>query len=279
MSQLTTSICDSAAFHMMRYAVERLDSPVALIEGAFAIARHELGDSIDIEDVKTQIAGFASTVRSRVRGPQQQALIAHLHEVLFVENGFIGNTLNYHDPANSYLPQVLATRRGLPITLSLIYKAVGEQLGLSIRGLGLPGHFCCGVETDSGLMIIDSFYSGRLLSIEDARERIRDTYGPEAAWNDELLRPVTNRHWLTRIMQNLLHTFSQQERFRDVAAMLELELLLWPDQHHLQRDLALVLARLGASKRASYWLSKYLSSNPHDPQKRDLTELLHALAA
>jgi hypothetical protein len=59
--------------------------------------------------------------------------------------------------------------------------------------------------------------------------------------------------------------------------MLELEMLLWPDQTHLQRDLALVLARIGLSQPASMWLDQYLKCNPNDPQKGDLRQLLEVL--
>jgi CHASE2 domain-containing sensor protein len=56
-------------------------------------------------------------------------------------------------------------------------------------------------------------------------------------------------------------------------------MLLWPNQTHLQRDLALVLARIGLSQPASIWLDSYLRSNPDDPQKDDLTQLLDVLSA
>jgi regulator of sirC expression with transglutaminase-like and TPR domain len=270
--------CEPAAFELMRRARERLETPVGLIEGALAIARHS-DAQIDVEAQKHQLYEMGREVRSRVRGSQPQALLAHLHDYLFVELGFIGNTLNYHDAANSYLQTVLETRRGLPITLSLVYKVVGERAGLKIHGLGLPGHFCAGVEMPEGLAIIDPFYAGRILNQQEAHERIRDTYGSHVEWTEELLSPVTNRHWLTRIMQNLLHTYSERDRVREVAAMLEMELLLWPEQMHLQRDLALVLARLGEVNSASNWLTKYLTANPEDPQRQDLEQLLEVLSA
>jgi regulator of sirC expression with transglutaminase-like and TPR domain len=269
--------CDVSAFETMKRAALHLETHAGLIEGAVAIARHELPDA-SIELVKEQLFEMGRSVRSRVRGEQPQALLAHLHEVFFVEQGFIGNTLNYHDPLNSYIPAVMESTRGLPISLSLIYKIVGERAGLTIRGIGLPGHFCAGVERPEGLCIIDTFYSGRVLNEDEALERMRDTYGPDVTWHNDLLKPVSHRHWLTRMMQNLLHTFSEKDRMHDVAAMLEMELLLWPEQTHLQRDLALVLARVGQAQSASRWLGSYLKSNPDDPQREELDQLLEVLA-
>ena len=78
-------------------------------------------------------------------------------------------------------------------------------------------------------------------------------------------------------MQNLLHTFGERDQMTDVGAMLELELLLWPEQSHLQRDLALVLARVGHTQPATAWLTHYLDHNPYDPQRDDLEQLLTVL--
>lgn len=269
--------CRRGAFELMRRAASKMETPAGLIEGAIAIAMHAMPD-VSVNAVRNELYDHARDLRSRVRGTQVQAKIAHLHEILFVEEAYIGNSLNYHDPANSYLPAVLELKRGLPITLSLIYRVVAERAGLKVRGIGLPGHFCCGVEMPEGLMIVDPFYAGRVLNKHEALERIRDTYGPDIEWSDALLRPVSNRHWLTRMMQNLLHTFSERDQLREVAAMLELELILWPEQHHLQRDLALVLARLGHSDNAGEWLGRYLATNPDDPQRDDLEQLLEALS-
>ena len=55
--------------------------------------------------------------------------------------GFAGNVNDYYDPQNSYLHNVLKTRRGIPISLSLIYIELAKQIGLKARGVAFPGHF------------------------------------------------------------------------------------------------------------------------------------------
>ena len=91
--------------------------------------------------------------------------------------------------------------------------------------------------------------------------------------------PPANRHWLTRMLQNLLNIFGSRRPVHDVAAMLEMEILLWPEQSRLQRDLALVLARIGLAATRRRWLNRYLQSNPDDPQCDDLKQLLEVLTA
>lgn len=268
--------CTSAAFELMSQQARLVESSDALLNGAVAISMHQT-PGVDPLRVDSTIQAIADTIRKRVRGPQVQAVLAHLHCHLFEELGFTGNTDNYYQPGNSYLPAVLQTKKGLPIALSLVYKLVAQRLGLRVHGIGLPGHFMCAVETPTGLMLVDPFHAGRVCSPDEAQEMVQDRFGPEMEWSDEFLQPVSNLHWLTRMLQNLLHVFGEAGHYADVAAMLELEMLLWPNQSHLQRDLALVLARIGLSQPASVWLDKYLKSNPDDPQRSDLKQLLEVL--
>jgi regulator of sirC expression with transglutaminase-like and TPR domain len=268
--------CTPEAFNLLSRLGPSIESPDALVQGAVAIAMHQI-ENVKLEDVDNTLQRYADTIRSRVRGSQPQALLAHLHEFLFEEERFLGNAEDYYNTSNSYLPEVLRTKRGLPITLSLVYKVVAERLGLRAWGVGLPGHFLVGVETDGTTMLVDPFAGGTILTTDEAHERMMEMLGPEVEWSDELLQPVSNRHWLTRMLQNLLHTFGNAGHFADVAAVLELEMLLWPNRDQLQRDLALVLARCGLSQPASVWLDKYLRNNPDDPQRSELAQLLDVL--
>lgn len=264
------------AFGLLSKQLDVLESPDALLNGALAIARHEMPD-VDPAEVDQIIQNYADTVRSRVRGIQPQAMIAHLHDYLFDELGFIGDTETYYSPFNSYLPHVLEHKRGLPITLTLVYKLVADRLGLRCWGVALPGHFLAAVDVDGSPMMIDSFAGGRIITPEEATQRMQSMFGPDIEWIDDLMQPAGARHWLTRILQNLLNIFGSEGRYADVAAMLEMEMLLWPDQDRLQRDLALVLARIGMSRPASAWLEQYLVNNPDDPQEKDLKQLLDVL--
>ncbi|HZZ42526.1 MAG TPA: transglutaminase-like domain-containing protein [Tepidisphaeraceae bacterium] len=276
---MTTSLplCSTRdAFRLLAKQVPQIESPDALLYGSIAISMHQI-QNVDPAAIDAKLQYYADVVRSRVRGSQPQAILAHLHEFLFEEEGFTGDTDDYYNPSNSYLPMTLETKRGLPITLALIYKIVAERLGLRVWGIGLPGHFLCGVDIDGSIMLIDPFNQGRSLNQDEALDRMRNVLGQEAECSEDLLAPVSNKHWLTRTLQNLLNIFGSSGHYSDVAAMLEMEMLLWPDQDRLQRDLALVLARIGMSQPASAWLNKYLRNNPDDPQKTDLRQLLQVL--
>jgi regulator of sirC expression with transglutaminase-like and TPR domain len=268
--------CTPRAFRLLTSQLTSVESSDALLHGAVAISMLQM-ENVDPMRIDAMLQRYVDTIRARVRGPQPQALLAHMHQFLFEEQGFIGNTEDYYNPANSYLPAVLETRQGLPITLSLIYKIVAERLGFRCWGVALPGHFIVGLKLGEDDLLVDPFSGGQLLTADETRHRLTDVFGPEIDWSDDFLQPVSNRHWLTRILQNLLHVFGSGSHYADVAAVLEMEMLLWPDQDRLQRDLALVLARIGMAQPASAWLDRYLKNNPDDPQQRDLKQLLDVL--
>jgi regulator of sirC expression with transglutaminase-like and TPR domain len=270
--------CSDAAYDALQDQLRVLETSDGLVRAAAAIARHQIGDEADPQRCERQVAVLASTVARRVRGRQTQGVLAHLHEFLFEEEHFAGNSQDYYNPQNSYLPSVLSSHLGLPISLCMVYKAVAERLGLRVWGLGLPGHFLAGTEVNGKMVLVDPFAAGRLLNVQEARERLLAQFGKELQWSDAFLEPVSHRYWLTRNLQNLISAFGREGRYEDVAAVLEMEMLLWPSEPRLQRDLALVLARIGRSDSASEWLDFYLQNNPGDPNRGELRQLLSTLS-
>lgn len=213
-----------------------MESTSGLFRAAFAISQHELPQA-DVTQAEYTIADLADTVRNRVRSQTVDAKLAHLHDVLFDIVGFSGNVDDYYNPANSYLPEVLRTRRGLPITLVLIYKCVGERIGLAVQGINSPGHFLAGVQTDShpaqagdhsqtNWMYVDPFFGGELLKEQEVYRRIAETAGTDTEPNAAWLRPAGHHQWLARMLNNLQAVFAHSGRERDLFAMQELQQLL-----------------------------------------------------
>src|SRR5208282_2656373 len=164
--------CRAEAFNFLQSQIGIIDSPQGLLNSAIAIAMHET-PNINPRAIDKKLQQYADTIRQRVRGSQPQALLAHLHQFLFEEEKFAGNSEDYYNSANSYLPQVLQNKLGLPITLSLVYKVVAERLGFGTWGVGLPGHFLVGLACDQNKMLVDCFGGGRLLNGDEAHECMR----------------------------------------------------------------------------------------------------------
>jgi regulator of sirC expression with transglutaminase-like and TPR domain len=225
MQSIMPVYCRSVAYYAFVSQLPHLDTTTGLFRAAFAIALHEY-PTADLKHAETAIAELAETVRRRVHSDNVEAKLAHLHDVLFDVVGFVGNVADYYNPANSYLPEVLRTCRGLPITLVLVYKCVAEPLGLVVRGINAPGHFLAAVRSEHSWMYVDPFFGGELLDSNDVCQRIAETTGLIPVDASRWLAPATHRQWLSRMLNNLQAVFAHTGRERDLYAMQELQELL-----------------------------------------------------
>jgi regulator of sirC expression with transglutaminase-like and TPR domain len=222
------AFCRRNAFRAFARELSALDTPDGLFRAAWAIAQHEHPDA-DLAAGEAAVKSLVATVSSRVRSPAVDAKLAHLHDVLFDLLDFRGNVENYYAPANSYLCEVLRTRRGLPITLTLLYRRVAQGIGLTVHGVNAPGHFLAEVETDRALgtsIYVDPFFGGGLLHPHEVLERILQATGKEPPPTAECLSRAMPRQWLGRMLNNLQAVFAAAGRERDVYAMQEMQSLL-----------------------------------------------------
>lgn len=217
--------CRPSAYEALQSELPLLTTRRGLVRAACAIAAHERGTG-DAGETLAALDAMVATVRSRSPSESADARLAHLHDVMFDLLGFAGNTDDYYAPANSYLPTVVATRQGIPITLSLVYKYVAGELGLRVHGVNAPGHFLVAVETTEGeqrsLMFVDPFYGGTLLSVPEAFERIAEATGKAVEPNPHLLGPASHRGWISRMLVNLMAIFARDGREKDLYAMQEM---------------------------------------------------------
>jgi regulator of sirC expression with transglutaminase-like and TPR domain len=221
--------CRREAFSRFGAELVQVETTSGLFRAAFAISLHERPEA-NLADAESIIAQLTATVRGRVHSASSEAILAHLHDVLFDVFGMQGNREDYYNPANSYLPDVLHSRRGLPITLVLVYKCVAEPLGLKVYGVNSPGHFLAEVRTNDSVdakpMYVDPFFGGGVLTVEEAFARISQATGQTVFPSPALLARATHRQWLARMLTNLQAAFSAAGQERNLYAMQELQALL-----------------------------------------------------
>jgi regulator of sirC expression with transglutaminase-like and TPR domain len=167
---------------------------------------------------------------------------ATLARELFVERGFVGNEVDYGDPRNSYLDEVLRRRLGIPITLSVLMMEVGRRRGIGLVGVGMPGHFLVG--SDDGF--VDPFHRGEVLDAAGAR-RLFDRTHPGAPFADHYLDPVGTRAVLSRILANLVGTFLGRDPLRALGVLrmrLEIPDLPRPERRQAEDMVIRLRARL-----------------------------------
>lgn len=171
---------------------------------------------IDVGGICSKLDEIANRCRELTTRPascREQCLI--VNRVLFHEYGFRGNVENYSNPENSFINSLLETRRGLPITLSVLYLLIADRLGLPLEPIGAPGHFVVGCFEEQVPFYIDPFERGKLLSPGQLLKRAKDSC---MAPNLSHLAPVSIQETLSRICRNLIPHFSESGQ----ASMAEL---------------------------------------------------------
>jgi len=262
------------------------DDALPLFEAATAIAQDEYPD-LDVQQVLGDVDQMLARVRRRCAadaGPLQR--LRTLNQFFFRDMGFGGNVNNYYDPDNSFLNAVLRTRRGIPITLAVLWLELAQGLGLKARGVNFPGHFMVKVNLPNGQVVIDPF-TGQSLSREDLSERL-EPYKRRNGLVDDFDVPVglylqaaTPREILARLLRNLKEIHRTQEDWLRLIAVLDRLLILLPDAWIEYRDRGLAWAEMGDVRLAVGDLETYVE-HADDTLDRDaidqrLQELRRAL--
>lgn len=194
----------------------------SLEAGVFLVARSEYPHA-DIKACRAVLDEYGELLRKRVRTARTTAdAVAKISHFLFEENGFRGNEDNYNHPDNSYLNRVLELRRGIPISLAVLYLLVCDRVSVRVSGVGLPGHFVLKYREQRSETFVDVFRGGRLRTARDcAAYVVRAGLEFRASYLEE----VTSRDILRRMLGNLLKFYVEshdRRRSTRVAAMLKL---------------------------------------------------------
>lgn len=220
------TFCRPCAYEALEHALPTLETVDGFVDSVLAVAMHSLED-LDAEEIKKGLDSLAESILARIQSREPEALLAHLHVVLFEHEGFAGDLDDFHHPKNGLLPCVLQSRRGMPILLSLVYYLIGARIGLQICGVNSPWHFLSSVTMRQSTVYIDPFFGGRLMSREEALDCLTRARGePIPESYGDPLRATSHREWLLRIVRNLEHSFSRHESYEDLAAMIELRQLI-----------------------------------------------------
>lgn len=251
------------------------DESIDLGAAALHLACIEYPD-LDIPSYLARLDALAARVSSNLRpNPGARETISLLNRVLFEEEGLRGNRDDYYDPRNSFLNDVLDRKLGIPITLSLIYMEVARRIGFPVAGTAMPGHFLLKhYDMLSGEIIIDAYNRGRVLSVDDCRERINEIYRGEMEFQPEFLQPATNREILTRMLNNLRQIYFTKRDFRKGLIVLDLLLAIPPRSPEMLRERALVRLNLDQYVGAAQDLATYLKLQPQAADAEDVKETL-----
>ncbi|HVR71743.1 MAG TPA: tetratricopeptide repeat protein [Vicinamibacteria bacterium] len=247
----------------------RPDEGVDVARAALLIAGEEY-PGLDVPRYLARLDEMGGAVRRRMDGAK--GAVAALNAYLFEEEGFHGNEVDYYDPRNSFLNEVLDRRTGIPITLSTVYIEVAQRAGLAAAGVGLPGHFIVKVSAGRGDVLVDPYHQGRRLSAEDCQERLDRIYSGRLKVNAAMLAPCARKSILARMLRNLKAIYLKTGEQERALRILDLLLQVNPRSGEDVRDRGLLYAALDCYNLAARDLQAYVELFPRAPEAAELRE-------
>jgi len=247
---------------------EAADRPGAdLAAPAFLVARIEYpkldaGPYLDRLNVMGD-AAFHFVTQDPGHDAPIAARIDAVNRYLFGELGFTGNREQYEDPRNSCLNEVMDRRKGIPITMALVYIEVARRAGLRAEGINFPGHFLVRVLPDlhSGNggdgLIIDPFHGGAILNEADCRHLL-SRVGDGSAFEPSLLARATRRQVLVRMLNNLKRLYVKMHSFPQARATTDVLLALQPSSLADLKDRGLLAYNMNDFSHALRDFEEYL---------------------
>ena len=262
------------------------DGSLSLVESAVSIAQDEF-PQLDTQAVLAEIDALAARLKRRFPAdavPVQR--LRWLNRFFFQELGFAGNVNNYYDPQNSFLHRVIETRRGIPITLAILYMELATQIGLRARGVSFPGHFLVKLRMNTGQqhgeVVIDPF-SGQSLSREELDEllapykRSRGLQGDFDVPMGLFLQAAAPREIIARMLRNLKEIHRGAQDWARLLPVMQRLVVLLPQAWEEQRDRGLLYAELGLPDAAAADLRTYLAQVSDAPDREMVSQRLAAL--
>ena len=255
------------------------DESIPLFEAALSIAQ-DIDPQLDLGAAQLEVDTLAARLAKRLPADASHVQkLRMLNHFFYQELGFAGNVNNYYDPDNSYLHCVLSTRRGIPISLALLYMELAHQVGLEVKGISFPGHFLMKLSVQSGEIVLDPV-NGASLSREDLEERLEPYLSRNAERDAPLsayLHEAEPREILVRMLRNLKSLYFERAEWELALGVQQRLVILLPEDVAERRDRGMAYANLECPQAALKDLEVYLASRPHAQDAGILRQMLPSL--
>ena len=268
---------------LLRSIAAQADEKINLGEAALALAAPDR-PRVGLERYRHHLALLAreTTEEAARRGGAASGLddrIAALNAVLFDRYGYRGDTLTYDDLQNANLMRVIDRRKGLPVTLGILYLHTARAQGWHMVGLSFPGHFLVRLDHDGRRAILDPFEKGQVREVADLRELLKAMAGADAELTAAHYEPVANRAILLRLQNNIKLRLIQNGHIDRAVEVVETMLMFAPDQAALWREVGMLHVRLDNLRAAIAALEQFMQREAGDAPRHHVAALVQDLKA
>lgn len=234
------------------------EEQIHLAEAALYIARDEY-PAIDISGYLAQLKEWGTLLKRESTKKPASSRLDLLNDLLFQKMQFSGNIDNYYDPKNSFLNDVIDSRKGIPISLSVIYLELAWSLGLDATGVGFPGHFLVRVNHRGSIVYVDAFYKGRMMTAEECAEFWKDISEGEVEFHSSFLSQLNKHQILIRMLRNLKGIYLEQKNYKKLIRVMDKLVVMNPHLPEEVRDRGIIHYQIQAFRLALKDFEGYLS--------------------
>jgi len=246
-----------------------------LVEKCLKFAQILEQPDLDIDQYIQKINQMGRTLNesiSDVKNPTY--LVSILNEFLFDNLGFVGEVDDYYNPKNNFLNEVIDTKSGLPITLSILYVEIAKFIGLDLKIIGFPSHVLVKYNEE---MILDPFNDGRLLDIDDLQEILDRNFDGQIEFEPEFLDEIKPEQVLVRMARNLKNSYFQSYANEKALRCVNMTLAIEPESPEDIRDKGILEEKLLNHEIALKYLNQYLEINPNAEDVDFILELIRSI--
>ncbi|MGQ0526909.1 MAG: SirB1 family protein [Alphaproteobacteria bacterium] len=256
------------------------DEEIDLARAALALAALA-EDTVSVERYENHLKKIGEDVaahyeRLTMEEGEENAILQleALKAVLAAQHEYAGDTQTYDDLRNASLIQVIDRRRGLPVTLAILYIHAGRALNWDINSLDFPGHFLCRIQKDGRRLIFDPFNGAQILQASDLRALLKKVKGQGAELSADYFEPASSRSILLRLQNNIKYRQIEAEDYVNALKTVERMRLVDSGEYRLLLDAGVLYARTGQPMAAAAILEDYIARIPQGRDRQEAERLL-----
>ena len=261
------------------------DDTDRLAEYALHLARILAYPSLDISGLLSSIDTMGQEVALMLKKsgnipPRPTQIIEKINDLLFNVQKFKANTDDYYNPLNSYLNIVIERKRGIPITLCILYMRVARSVSFKMYPVNFPGHVLIKhiLEDNSGEIIVDPFNGGRIMDDYSLKALIEQAYPQQnIPLTHALVEKATAAQVLIRMLNNLKGSYYEAQDIDRYNIANEMVLAIDPYNPDAIRDKGIVLLKKGDPSEALKVLNSYLEINPEAEDADDVLDIIRQI--
>ncbi len=245
------------------------DGDINLAKTALLLGRFN-APAISLERYENHIIRLCDEVTQRhafliAEGANDDAgtQLAALKHVMIDTHDYRGDLETYDDLQNVNLLRVIDRRKGMPVSIALLYIHVGQTQGWQVDALNFPAHVVCRIEKNGQRLLFDPFHSCKILQAADLRQLLKTLLRSDAELSTVYYEASTKREILIRLQNNIKLRLIENEEYGDAVKIIEQMRLIDPNEYRLLFDAGVLYARINKALAAITSLEQYVDLAPH----------------